>query len=81
LRYDLFRFTKPKVNLQAYQSFYVSLSQKGRLRNDGQLTINWEIIDDLMLGLTYYNSFDNQPPTNLSQKFDYGLVFNISYKF
>jgi hypothetical protein len=81
LRYDLFQFTKPKINLQASQSLYVSLSQKGRVRNDGQLTVSWEIIDDLMLSTTYYNNFDNQPPTSNSRKFDYGIVFNISYKF
>jgi hypothetical protein len=81
LRYDLFQFTKPKVNLQASQSLYFSLSQKGRVRNDGQLTVSWEIIDDLLLSTTYYNNFDNQPPTSNNRKFDYGIVFNISYKF
>jgi hypothetical protein len=81
LEYDLYKFSKPKIDLTFTQSVYFSLSQKGRVRNDGQLTVNWEMIEDLTLGLTFYNNYDNQSPVAGSRNFDYGIVFNIGYKF
>ncbi|HYK47750.1 MAG TPA: DUF481 domain-containing protein [Parafilimonas sp.] len=81
LQFNLFRFTKPEINFDMSQTFYYNLSQNGRFRNDGEMNLNWEIIDDLNLNLGFYNNYDNQPPVEGSRKLDFGVVFGINYSF
>jgi len=63
------------------QTFYYSLSQKGRFRNDGETNLNWEIIDDLDLNLGFYNNYDSKPPVKGNRKLDFGIVFGVNYSF
>jgi len=81
LQFNLFRFTKPEINIDFSETVFFGITEKGRIRNDGELDINWEMIDDLNLSLGFYTNFDNQPPGQGSITFDYGLVFGVSYKF
>jgi len=81
LEVNFFRFEKPKVNVFLTESFYYSLSQAGRFRNDGGLKITWEIFKDFNLNLEPYNNYDSKPPVPESPKSDYGIVFGISYIF
>jgi hypothetical protein len=78
---NLFKFEKPEINILLEQTFYYSLSQSGRFRNDGSLTITWEIFKDFNLNFEPYNNYDSKPPSSESHKFDYGLVFGINYVF
>ncbi len=81
LEFNIFKFEKPKVNLLFAQSFYYSLSQSGRFRNDGSLNFTWEIFKDFKLSFEPYNNFDSKPPVEGSAKFDFGVVFSINYIF
>ena len=79
LDFNFFRFTKPKIDLWIGQTFYYSLSEE-RLRTDGNSKISWEAITNFKLSLEFYNNFDSKPPVEGS-KFDYGILFGISYFF
>jgi len=81
LQFNFFRFTKPEINFDMAQTFYYSLSQKGRFRNDGETNLNWEIIDDLDLNLGFYNNYDSKPPVKGNRKLDFGIVFGVNYSF
>jgi hypothetical protein len=81
LEFNFFRFEKPKINCLLSQSFYYSLSQAGRFRNDGSLSITWELFKDFNLSFEPYNSYDSKPPVEESHNFDYGVVFGIKYIF
>lgn len=81
LEFNFYRFFKPKLSFSVLETFYGSLSQKGRFRNDAQFTMNWEIIRYLNLSLSLYSNFDNQPPSAESSKYDMGIIFNIGYTF
>jgi hypothetical protein len=81
LQFNFFRFTKPEVNLDFAQTFYYNLSQSGRFRTDGQTSLNWEIINDLDLNLSFYSNFDSKPPAAESKEFDFGITFGLSYSF
>ena len=80
LEFNFFRFTKPKINLLMAQSIYYSLSQN-RFRNDGDSRVSWEVVKNFKLSLEFYNNYDSKPPTEGSSKFDYGILFNVSYFF
>jgi hypothetical protein len=81
LQFNFFRFTKPEIDINMAETFYYSLSQSGRFRNDGETSINWEMIEDLKLSLGFYNNYDSRPPTEDSRKFDFGVTFGLSYSF
>jgi hypothetical protein len=81
LEFNFFRFTKPELTFNITNTFYYSLSQSGRFRNDAQLNLNWEIIKDLDLIISSYSNFDSQPPSEESREFDLGIVFSIGYTF
>ena len=81
LQFNFFRFTKPEIDLAMTQTIYYSLSQSGRFRNDGETTLDWEIIKDFKLNFTFYNNYDSKPPLQDSRKFDFGVVFGLNYSF
>ena len=80
-QFNFYRFTKPEINFTLKETFYYSLSQSGRFRNDGETKLTWEIIKDLDLSLTFYNTYDSKPPIADSRTFDFGIVFGLSYSF
>jgi hypothetical protein len=81
LEFNFFKFTKPEISFNITESFYYSLSQAGRFRNDAQANLNWEAVKDLKLTISAYYNYDNQPPSEDSRKFDVGTVFTIGYSF
>lgn len=78
---NFFRFTIPKISLDFSQSFYYSLSQKDRIRNNGQTNLSWELINDFNLDLGFYNNYDSKPPASAASTFDFGIIFGLNYKF
>ncbi len=81
LQYYFFKFNNPEITLNLGSNFYFSLTQKGRIRHDSELKIDWEIIGDLSINLTVYNSTDTHPPSPIANKIDYGIVFGLGYSF
>ena len=79
LQFNVFRFTKPEVNLNFRQTFFVGITEAGRFRTDGQVDLSWEMINDLKLSLQFYNNYDSRPPTAGVSRFDYGIIFGIKY--
>jgi hypothetical protein len=81
VEFNFFKFSKPQVNALLSENFYYSLSQAGRIRNDSEFDLFWEIIKDLKLDINFYYSFDSQPPGGSNAKFDFGAVFGLTYTF
>ncbi len=81
LQFNLFKFTKPEIKLDIKQTFYTGLTEKGRIRSDGEANLSWEIIKDLRLSIQLYDTYDSRPPVAGSANFDYGIVFGVSYVF
>jgi hypothetical protein len=81
LSFSFFRFNKPDMTFTLRENIFFGLTQKGRIRQDGQLTMNVKVIQDFYINLQFYHNYDNQPPGENSQKLDYGVVFGLTYKF
>jgi hypothetical protein len=79
--FNFFSFRKPDMNLQSTQNLYFSLSQKGRIRHDGQIKLTWKLITDLSINITLYDNYDSQPPGTDASDLDYGVVFGLTYSF
>jgi hypothetical protein len=81
LSFSFFRFSKPDMTVTLKENVFFGLTQKGRIRQDGQLSLNVKVIQDFYINLQFYHNYDNQPPGENSQKLDYGVVFGLTYKF
>ena len=80
-QFNFFRFIKPEVDLGISQTVFAGIAQQGRIRNDGQTTLGWEIILNLKVNLSFHNNYDSRPPISGGRKFDYGYNFGVGYTF
>ena len=78
---DYFHYAAPNLSFTVFPKFFLGLNQNGRKRFDGDARVNWEVINNLDLGLQFYASYDNQALAGSTTNFDYGIVFNVGYKF
>jgi hypothetical protein len=80
LWFSFFKFKDPNLQVNSSQTFYVNLSQAGRIRVDGNTTLSWELVKDFKLNFNVYDSYDNQPPSG-GNTFDYGFSLGLGYAF
>jgi len=77
----IFKFTTPKVSLNASVVLYPSITQSGRYRTNANLTLRREIVSDFYLDLSIYQSYDSDPPDATAEKDDYGITTSLGYSF
>ena len=80
LSFSKFRYDSPELSLTTTTALYANLTNWGRMRMEIDAKVAWEIIKDLFLNLTFYDSFDNQPPSGATKN-DWGMVFSFGYSF
>jgi hypothetical protein len=81
LNFNFFRFSRPDMTVNIKEDIFFGITNKGRIRQDGQFSVNWKIFSDFYVNLKFYHNYDNQPPGENAEKLDYGVVFGLSYKF
>ena len=80
-RVNFFKYQGINLQVSLTQTAYFSITQSGRIRDDANLSVAYEIIHNFNLSINFYTNFDNQPPVNTNNKVDYGTTFNLAYKF
>jgi hypothetical protein len=81
LEFAFFRLSHPEINFRSTQALYTGLTQQGRFRNDGNTRLTWTVVNNLDLGINFYNNYDNQSPAEIQSRFDYGVVFEVGFSF
>ena len=81
LIFNFYQFQHPDIQISSTQTVYLSVSQKGRVRYDGNTSFSWQLIRYFYLNINPYINFDNQPPSGSASNFDFGIVVGLSYKF
>ena len=79
--YNHFIYDHPQLNLDGSLQIYPSITDWGRIRMELDIQLKWEIIKDLYWSLTYYDSYDNQPPGVEISKNDFSIVLSLGYIF
>jgi Protein of unknown function, DUF481 len=79
--WNVFKFIEPKTRLDLGLYVFPSLTESGRIRSTGNLSLTHKFPHDWTLGLTGYLSYDNRPPEPTAEKSDYGLTFNLGWSF
>lgn len=76
----IFRFDNPKTDVTADLTLLPSLSESGRVRGEASIRARRELVTDLFLEISFYDSYDNQPSEG-SPNNDWGLTTSIGYSF
>ena len=78
---EWFRYDEPELDITSTFIVYPNLSQSGRVRTDFDLSFEWEIVSDLVWGITLYHDYDSEPPNVDAEKEDYGIITSIGWEF
>ena len=78
--YEFFTYDTPKTSINTSLTIFPSITQSGRVRGNLDLALRQELITDLFVELSVYDSYDNDPPEN-GTKNDYGIVTSLGYTF
>lgn len=81
IQFKRFRYSSPKVNIDAQYIIYPGLTDWGRIRMNLQINTSVEILKDFLVGFTFYDNFDNRPSEDAASKNDYGITVSIGYQF
>jgi putative salt-induced outer membrane protein YdiY len=77
----IFKFNTPKVSLNATVVLYPSITESGRYRTSTNISLRREIVTDFYLDLSFYQSYDSEPPDITAEKDDYGITTSLGYSF
>jgi hypothetical protein len=80
-KYDLYHFVKPNITISFVESAFISLSEEGRVRLDGDINLDYEIINDFYISFQFYHNVDTRSPGTGEPNGDYGFVAGLRYKF
>jgi hypothetical protein len=78
---NVFSFSKPDISVGFSQTAYFDVSGNNRVRQDGNIRVNWKVISDFGISIQLYDNFDSKSPGTGKSNVDYGIVFGLSYKF
>jgi len=81
VQYSYFSFDAPEAKIDASLNVIPSLSQWGRVRGEADLTSSYEIVDDLYFAVTFYGSYDSEPPPAANAQSDFGVTTSLGYSF
>lgn len=78
--FEYFTYDSPKTSLTTSLTLFPSVTDSGRIRGNFELGLRRELVSDLFLELSFYNSYDSRPPEE-GEKNDYGIVTSLGYTF
>lgn len=78
--YEFFTYDTPKTRLRTSLTVYPSLTESGRVRTELDVGLSHELIEDLFIELSVYDTYDTEPPLE-GEKNDYGIVTSLGYSF
>ena len=78
--FNIYRFDSPQVNLAASLMVLPSLSESGRLRGEASIRLRREMVKDLFLDLSLYDSYDNRAVAGAPSN-DWGMSTSLGYSF
>jgi len=79
--WDWFLFDNPELDWSTQFDLYPNLSDWGRVRANFDTSLQWEVIDDLKWGVSFYSTFDNKPQSEEGSTSDYGVNTTLTYEF
>ncbi len=76
----VFRWDHPKTNVTASLDILPSLNEGGRVRGEASLNLRHELLNDLFVQITLYDSYDDRP-AETARSNDWNVVTSLGYSF
>jgi hypothetical protein len=80
-RTSYYVYDRPKTNLDINLQYYPSVSDTGRHRMQLDVGAKRELLKDLIVALSLYNTFDSRPPNPAADTNDIGIVASIGWTY
>jgi len=74
-------YDRPTTTFDTALQYYPSVSDPGRHRVQLDGAIRQEVLKDLFVSASVYNSYDNRPPNPASNTNDIGVVLSIGWNY
>ncbi|MCH8250214.1 MAG: DUF481 domain-containing protein [Proteobacteria bacterium] len=81
LSWDWFRYDAPELDFSTELQIIPNLTDSGRVRAEFDVSMKWEMIEDLFWELAFYDSFDSDPVVLGAEENDYGVVTSLGWEF
>jgi hypothetical protein len=81
IKYRLFRFNDPEIDLTSNFSTFPSFTVAKRWRIDYDINIKIKIITDMYFSISFVTSYDSNPPSQTSANLDYSFSTSFGYTF
>jgi putative salt-induced outer membrane protein YdiY len=78
--FEYFTYDSPKTSLTTSLTLFPSVTDSGRIRGNFELGLRRELVTDLFVEISFYNSYDSRPPEE-GETNDYGIVTSLGYTF
>ena len=76
-----YTYDRPKTTLDLGVEYYPSLSNQGRHRLQLDTSAKRELLKDLFLSVSLFNTYDNRPPNPDADTNDFGIVMSIGWSY
>jgi hypothetical protein len=78
--FEFFTYDTPKTTLNTSFTVFPRLTGDGGVRSNLEFSLRRELIEDLFLELSLYDTYDSDPPEDGTSN-DYGIVTGLGYTF
>jgi hypothetical protein len=78
---QFFKLYSPKFDIVNQFLFLPNFTTWGRIRTEFSTNLRIELLKDFFVSLTFYDSYDSQPPSATATKNDYGFTTGLSWSF
>ncbi len=76
-KYALYVFGNHETSLNLDIDLMPSLTDKGRLRGQGDLSLRYKLFKDFHVGVSLWSTYDSRPRVKGFEKWDWGLVTSL----
>ena len=80
LGWDWFRYDTPELDLSTSLQIIPNLSESGRVRGEFDISLKWEMVEDLFWELSFYDSYDSDPGVEGAEENDYGVATSLGWE-
>jgi hypothetical protein len=81
LDYEAYRYDSPELDLSSRLEIIPNFSDPGRMRANLDVTLKWELFEDLFWRISLYDSYDSDPPSNEADRNDYGVITGLAWEY
>ena len=78
---EWFRYDTPELDVTTTLEVIPNFSDFGRVRSNLDIAFKWEIVEDLFWRLSFYDSYDSDPPSANAGTNDFGVISSFGWEF